>query len=227
MTMNKTFAFFLVALLGSVASAYGQSQILKKINEIKSQDDVYYYSLYAHPNADSARIGAAKWILIEINEERAENEQLTLGDILDKLKHIKMERGGVVRNFAYIAKAEIGSATITTANPTRPSSPRARTETFVPDMFVQKIIDIQDFKAVYNYLRAKKAERAILQFGPLKDVEDYSSLDLILFDLHTGKVITLLSGVTSGDERTNLLTGQPDSLDNYPEDMTAVIWYIK
>lgn len=226
--MNKSVAFFLMVILSSVAPAYGQSQILQKINEIKSQSDVYYWNQYAHPNADTARVGAAKGILIEINVARGENEQLTLDDILDKVKHIKMVRSGVVRNFAYIAKAEVGFATITTNElTTRPSNYVEQTKTFVPDIFVQKIMDIQDFKAVYNYLRTQKAEGTILQFGPLKDVEDYSSLDLILFDLHTGKAICLLSGVTSSEERTNLLTGQPDSLNNYPEDMTAVIWYIK
>ena len=67
----------------------------------------------------------------------------------------------------------------------------------------------------------------ILQFGKLKDVEDYSSFDLILFDMKSQDIVTLLSAENGNGTRTNMLDGSSDSLDNYPKDMTAVIWYIK
>ena len=72
-----------------------------------------------------------------------------------------------------------------------------------------------------------QAQGQILQFGKLKDVEDYSSLDLILFDMQSQQIITMLSPVTASGNRTNVVTGTEDSLDNYPNNMTAVIWYIK
>ena len=98
---------------------------------------------------------------------------------------------------------------------------------FVPDAFVQRILQKKEFFKVYDYLKEMKAQGQILQFGPLKEVEDYSSLELILFDMQSKEVLTLLSPAIQGDVRTNLTTGTEDSLDNYPEDMLLVIWYIK
>ena len=76
-------------------------------------------------------------------------------------------------------------------------------------------------------MKEQKTLGQILQFGPLKDVEEYGSLDLILFDLESKELISILSQETGVNKRMNLMTGMPDSLDNYPEDMVAVIWYIK
>ena len=72
-----------------------------------------------------------------------------------------------------------------------------------------------------------KSQGEILQFGKLKEIEDYSSLDLILFDMQSQKIISMLSSATESGKRTNLVNGTMDSLDNYPTSMTAVIWYIK
>lgn len=223
--MKKVIVFIEFLSIFCALAAYGQSQILQKINSIKSQSDIYYWNQYAHPNADSARINVVQWLLAEINVSRDETSMLSFADIADKVKHIKMERGGIIRDFAYIAKAEV-----------EPERPRTKQDTpienpvpsnFTPDIFVQKVMQQYSFQQVYGFLRNQKAEGVILQFGALKEVDDYSSFDLILFDLESQIVITLLSGETPEGNRTNMLTGQPDSLDNYPEDLTAVIWYIK
>ena len=83
------------------------------------------------------------------------------------------------------------------------------------------------FVDVYKLLKYLNSQGDILQFGKLKEVEDYSSLDLILFDMQSQEVITMLSPVTTGNIRINVVNGGEDSLDNYPTEMTAVIWYIK
>ncbi len=72
-----------------------------------------------------------------------------------------------------------------------------------------------------------KSEGQILQFGKLKDVEDYSSFELILFDMQSQEIITMLSPANNLGKRTNMVSGVEDSLENYPMNMTAVIWYIK
>ena len=72
-----------------------------------------------------------------------------------------------------------------------------------------------------------QSQGQILQFGKLKDVKDYSSFDLILFDMHSQEIVTMLSPVTASGNRMNVVDGFEDSLDNYPTNMTAVIWYIK
>ena len=214
-------AMVLIALCAMTVN--GQNQILQKINDIKSQSDIYYWSQFAHPNADTARVSAVRWILIDINEKRSDSDQLTVRDIENKVKHIKMERGGVVRDFVYIAKADIDpKGQIVT-----PVIIMEDDKEFVPEMFVQRVMQYKTFEAVYRFLRSQKAEGVVQMFGPLSEVDDYDSLDLIIFDLNSKEVITVLSGVTQGSSRTNLVNGTADSLDNYPEDMIAAIYYIK
>ena len=67
----------------------------------------------------------------------------------------------------------------------------------------------------------------VLQFGKLKDVDDYTSFDLILFDMNSQEIISILSAENTAGTRTNMILGTPDYLSNYPQNMTAVIWYIK
>ena len=88
-------------------------------------------------------------------------------------------------------------------------------------------METENFIDVYKLLKYMKSQGEILQFGKLKDIEDYSSLDLILFDMQSQKIISMLSSATETGTRTNLVNGTTDSLDNYPTSMTAVIWYIK
>ena len=88
-------------------------------------------------------------------------------------------------------------------------------------------METKDFMNIYKLLKSLQAQGQVLQFGKLKDVEDYSSFDLILFDMQSQEVITMLSPVNASGYRTNMVNGGEDSLDNYPTQMTAVIWYIK
>jgi hypothetical protein len=88
-------------------------------------------------------------------------------------------------------------------------------------------METEDFTNVYKLLKSLQSQGKILQFGKLRDVEDYSTLDLILFDIQSQKIVTMLSPVTVSGMRTNVVNGMEDSLDNYPTKMTAVIWYIK
>ena len=102
-----------------------------------------------------------------------------------------------------------------------------RPQRYVPDEFVLNILDYKGFRAVYNYLEGMKRRHRVLQFGALRDIEEYASLDIILFDRQSQQVVTILSGQRPDGMRTNLVTGADDSLDNYPEEMALAIWYIR
>ena len=221
--MKKLLIITLLAVTGSTA-LYGQNTILDRINEIKSQTDTYYWNEYTHPDADTAVVKAYKRVLITISGNQ--DEEPSAEELIPKMKHIKMKRGNLTRAFAYIKKSDVGHGSIASvanssmvAAPTQPA--------FVPDAFVQKILQKKEFFKIYDFLKEMKAQGQILQFGPLKDVEDFSSLELILFDMQSKEVITLMSPVIREDIRTNLTTGAEDSLNNYPEEMLLVIWYIK
>ena len=122
------------------------------------------------------------------------------------------------------ASLETSTSSVTPSITTQSPSVSAR---FVPDAFVQRIMETENFIDVYKLLKYMKSQGEILQFGKLKEIEDYSSLDLILFDMQSQKIISMLSSATESGKRTNLVNGTMDSLDNYPTSMTAVIWYIK
>ena len=108
-----------------------------------------------------------------------------------------------------------------------PEPIRERNMGFVPDAFTMRIKETNDFMTVYKLLKSLQAQGEILQFGKLKDVDDYSSFDLILFNMSSQEVITLLSQETSPGVRKNMITGLDDSLKNYDTGTTAVIWYVK
>ena len=223
-----------IALSGSIAAVNAQNQILDQINSIKLQSDVYYWGQFAHPNADSARVRALCSALEDVNAGRSDSQKLSISDIERYAKYLPITRGRLTRGFAYIRKADLASATapaISTPQPIAGGSQQSVVpqppKRFVADLFVQRIMQQRTFNAVYNYLRSLKADRQIAMFGPLSDVDDYSTLDLILFDLKSKEIITVLSAVGDNGTRTDLTTGTPDALENYPQSMTAVIYYIK
>ena len=229
-----------VVLNMAVIAAYGQNSILQKVNDIKKQNDAYYWAQYAHPVEDTAFVNATKWLLDEVNLLFDEQNKMSLATITPLVKRIKIDAGTKIRAFVYIKKTDIpggGGVTGKTVkvgeNVTLNSAPMPTTvpvpavKTFVPDVFVQNIMGRKDIYQVYQFLKEQKSQGTVLQFGALKDVEDYNSLELILFDMQSKEVISVLSPVVSGNNRTNLMTGTTDSLDNYPEDMILAIWYIK
>lgn len=227
-----------VSVCVSYVEAQSRTTLVQRINEIKSQNDIYSWDQYTHPNADTAKIGATKRLLLDVNSYRNETEQLSVEEVMPYATYINIDRGSLKQYFVYIKKTDamaIGSGTTPTLVNTPVVSVSANTPTvtppatrsFVPDAFVQRIMETKDFMNVYKLLKSLQSQGQILQFGKLKDVEDYSSLDLILFDMQSQEVVTMLSPVNASGKRTNVVNGSDDSLDNYPTSMTAVIWYIK
>lgn len=235
--MKRNIAILLAFVF--VLSCHAQenkSQLLKRINEIKSQSDIYYWDRFAHENADSAKVNATKRMLLDINVNKGDDEKISVESIMPFTKYIKIDRGTYVQFFAYIRKDEAAALTQSGNNTpsyredTRTASQPIATlpaKKFVPEAFVQNIVQTKMFQDVYRLLKSLQSQGQVLQFGKLKDVEDYSSLDLILFDIQSQQVITLLSPVNNSGKRTNLVNGADDALDNYPANMTAVIWYIR
>ena len=216
--------------------AQNKSTLVQRINEVKSQTDVYFWDQYTHPDADTAKVNATKRLLLEVNGNRSKNDQLAVHEIMPYANYVAIDRGNMKQYFVYIKKADaasIGQASspapivdISVHENTPVVSPPIQ-KSFIPDAFVQRIMETKDFMNIYKLLKSLQSQGQILQFGKLQDVEDYSSFDLILFDMQSQEVITMLSPVTASGNRINVVNGDEDSLDNYPTNMTAVIWFIK
>lgn len=238
--MNRILIFIIgVFVCVLFAEAQNKTTLVQRINEIKAQNDVYFWDQATYPEADSAKIVATKRLLIGVNINRSENAQLSVEDIMPHASYISIDRGNLKQIFAYIKKSDaaavhagvsssvfIGEPVVGEPINTTTTTPTAN-RSFVPDAFVQRIMETKDFRNVYKLLKSLQVQGQVLQFGKLKDVDDYSALDLILFDMQSQEIITMLSPVTTSGYRKNVVDGTDDSLDNYPTSMTAVIWYIK
>ena len=231
------------------AKAQDKTTLVQRMNEIMKQTEVYFYDKATFLNADTAKYVATQRLLLDINANYSENDKISVEEIMPYASYINIDRGEKKQCFVYIKKADalalrrgepVAPVVMNTpaprtpiirvptnTNPVATPSPSPVQRSFIPDAFVQRIMETKDFKLVYNYLKSQKTDGAILQFGSLKEVQDYSSLDLILFDMHSQQVVTLLSAETDTGNRINMVNGTEDSLSNYPTNMTAVIWYIK
>lgn len=234
--MNKiviSILFLIVCV--SYTEAQNKTSLVQRINEIKTQNDVYFWDQATYPDADSAKIVATNRLLTAVNIGRNESDKLSVDEVMPHVNYINIERGKLKQFFVYIKKTDAaaitGSSKVSVPivnSPINTSAlPSSALRSFVPDAFVQRIMETKDFLNIYKLLKSLQSQGKILQFGKLKDVEDYSSLDLILFDMQSQEVITMLSPVTASGYRQNVVDGKEDSLDNYPTNMTAVIWYIK
>ncbi len=229
--MKKSIIITIFSSLLCSINVHSQT-ILEKINAIKSQSELYLYGEFTHPDEDLAVEYASKVVLNQVNDGKDGPE--TMEGLKPYVKNIKMKRGTLTRAFVYVKKSEVpilygvrqDTKDIKTGEVIL-NRDEATTKAFVPDVFIQQIQQQKTFVNVHKFLTSEKQQGRVLQFGPLKDVEDYSSFDLILFDLNSQEIVTVLSAVTQGDKRINQTTGSIDSLENYPEDMIAVIWYLK
>ena len=239
--MIRLVILFLSVLFSNLCvNAQNRTTLLQRINEIKSQSESYFWDQYTHPNADTAKVGATKRLLLDANCHRSEASQFSVEEIMPFATYILLDRGNLKQYFVYIKKedamaiknnvhtiSESEKPTVAPVDVLSPVAPVPVQKSFIPDAFIQRIMETKDFVNVYKLLKSMQTQGQILQFGRLKDVEDYSSLDLILFDMQSQQIITILSSVKASGNRTNMVDGSEDSLDNYPKGMTAVIWYIK
>lgn len=247
--------FICVGIIQVVAQ--NKSILLNRINEVKAQTDTYFWDQYTHPDADTAKINATKRLLLDVNLYREGKSELSVEEIMPYVSYVILNRGNLKQQFAYIEKqraATIGEGAVpvlqevnsqpqskhenntVAAQPIPQPVPESAKSTnasvpvqkkYVPDAFIQRIVEAKMFMNVYKLLKSLQNQGQILQFGKLKDVEDYSSFELILFDMSSQELISILSPITSSGDRINMIDGTQDSLDNYPTNMTAVIWYIK
>ena len=237
--MRRVLVIIFMTIVGVCSSnAQNKTTLVQRINEIKNQNDVYFWDQYTHPDADTAKVNATKRLLLDVNGNRNGHAELSVEEIMPYANYVTINRGNLKQYFVYIKKSDaaaIGNSTIQPA-PVADMPVKVETATepktkvgkaFVPDAFVQRVMETKNFTNVYRLLKSMQSQGQILQFGRLKDVEDYSSLDLILFDMQSQEIITMLSPVTASGNRINVVDGVEDSLDNYPTNMTAVIWYIR
>jgi len=96
---------------------------------------------------------------------------------------------------------------------------------FQPLPLAQELMSKTDFFAAYEHIQQLKARGVITDYGPLKDSENIDNRYLAIFQKNTRRPVCVLSPVSTGENRTNLVAGNTDSLANYEDGNHIAIWF--
>ena len=247
--MRRSAVIFILSLLGTVMLC--AQTPLEKMNSIKMSDQ-YFWDEYTHLSPDTATIGAVRRLLLYIDVP--EDKTLTENDLMGSVKFIKMKRSALTRVFAYISKANAqalvnGQRPVTVEpEPVVVTEPDAVDSVAVVDIapveevvvdtvkadpvtlfrplpLAQELMSKTDFFAAYEHIQQLKARGVITDFGPLKDSDNLDNKYLAIFQKNTRRPVCVLSPVSTGENRTNLVAGNTDSMTNYEDGKHIAIWF--
>lgn len=227
---NKPFILLLMALFTSI-STQAQS-ISKQINDVKRSDA--YLSAEATLETKEKALALAHELLAQQIEEYAATQQqlkqapnVIVKDVASKAQLLQMKRGEMVRVFLYVKKTDIIAANNTQVL-VQPSNPPQQHQ-FTPPTPLnswqqQAINDLQACPNV-NLLQEKlgqlRSQRKVKRFGAPDTCRRPDEAYWAILDAE-GNLVTILAPASQG-QRTNLRTGQNDTLANY-QGMGA-IWF--
>ena len=239
--MRRSAVIFILSLLGTVMLC--AQTPLEKMNSIKMSDQ-YFWDEYTHISPDTATIGAVRRLLLYIDVP--EGKTLTEEDLMGSVKFIKMKRSALTRVFAYISKANaqaiVNGQRPATSEP-EPAVVIATDDTdsvavvvndhavmdsvasFHPLPLAQELMSKSDFFAAYEHIQQLKGRGVVTDYGPLKDSENIDNRYLAIFQKNTRRPVCVLSPVSAGDSRTNLVDGNTDSLANYEDGNHIAVWF--
>ena len=235
--MRRSTVIFILSLLGTVMLC--AQTPLEKMNSIKMSDQ-YIWDEYTHLSPDTATIGAVRRLLLYIDVP--EDKTLTEDDIMGSVKFIKMKRSALTRVFAYMSKANAqalvnGQRPVTVEpEPVVVTEPEAVDSVAVVDVasveevvvdtvmadpialfqplpLAQELMSKTDFFAAYEHIQQ------------LKDSDNLDNKYLAIFQKNTRRPVCVLSPVSVGENRTNLVAGNTDSLANYEDGKHIAIWF--
>ena len=225
--MRRCIAILIVSLFGTIM-LYAQTP-LERMNSIKMSDE-YIWDEYTHPSADTATVGAIQRLLLYI--EVPEGRTLTEDDIRSQVKFIKIKRSNLTRMFAYIKKEDVKNILgVDVKQKSRVEEIPTEVDSvmsdpiFEPTPIAEEVMRQSDFYAVYKYIENQKLDGKISSYGALKDTQDIGTLNLVIFDKQTQRAVCVLSPVTTGESRINLVSGNTDALVNYEDGNHIAIWF--
>ena len=105
--MRRIVFFFLIIVCCTnlCAQNANRNSLVGRINDIKKQSDIYFWDQYTHPDADTAKIGSVKRIIIHIESSLNDQEKFSIDEILPYTEFISINRGNLKQYFAYIKKS--------------------------------------------------------------------------------------------------------------------------
>lgn len=200
--MKKVIAILPFLLYLTLANAQG---LIQKVNAIKESDD-YIWEQYAHTSEDTALVKAIEWLTIDV--DKLEHIKVTAEELKPYVKHILLKGKAKVRAFVYMKKSD-ASAAIKAIKGQKAKS------TYKPDSLTLELLALKDIYAAHLYFEKGLKSGSIGQYGSPKNTDNIDDKHLILFNQDNLAPILVLSPVTEGERRINLLTGQDDSFNRH------------
>ena len=100
------FCFLIIVCCTNLcAQNANRNSLVGRINDIKKQSDTYFWDQYTHPDADTAKIGSVKRIIIHIESSLNDQEKFSIEEVLPYTEFISINRGNLKQYFAYIKKS--------------------------------------------------------------------------------------------------------------------------
>ena len=214
------------AALGAVAQT-DRGEVKKSIAQIKKSSS-YIYADVTAPTAEEARQAAEEALYAKINEWAATKKKLQgaenflINNKRTDFQTLSTTRGNMYQAVVYVKKADIQKADnadiIENTNPTPASGEHASkveqiaaSESVYPDI-VKKIAMLKTYDELAKAVQTGKGNGSITSYARYtKEVADAEAYYFAVYD-RNGKFVALLS---PGASRTNVMTGEADSPDNY------------
>ena len=207
-------AVILILLLLGVIMLCAQTP-LEKMNSIKMSQE-YIWDEYTHISPDTATMGAVSRLLLYIDVP--EGKTLTVDNIMGSVKFIKMKRSTLTRVFAYMSKNTAqalanGEQKVDTVAP------------FHPMPVAQELMSQPDFYSAFKHIQQLQEQGIITAYGSLKNSNNIDNQYLVIFQKQTNRPLCVLSPVQAGEDRTNMVDGNTESLVNYEDGNHIAVWF--
>lgn len=230
-------AVILILLLLGVTMLCAQTP-LEKMNSIKMSQE-YIWDEYTHISPDTATMGAVSRLLLYIDVP--EGKSLTVDNIMGSVKFIKMKRSTLTRVFAYMSKntaqalangeqkvdtVDVADAVVSETVSDAVSDVVADSVApFHPMPVAQELMSQPDFYSAYKHIQQLQEQGIITAYGSLKNSNDIDNQYLVIFQKQTNRPLCVLSPVQAGENRTNLVDGNTESLVKYEDGNHIAVWF--
>ena len=225
------FLSFCAALLTLGLSAQNADEIKKQIASIKRSTSVYITGEATAQTPEDARNMAEENLYNNINEwaatkKRLQNSKNFIVKNKDSysLQYLSTTRGNMFRSFVFVKKSDIASGdNVTVIGNTSPDAMASTVEPIGGDNanvqekvvtippVVMELAQIAEYETLAQRIISYKASGDIVDYDRYAKLVHPDDYYMAVYN-REGKVVAVL---TMGGQRSNVKTGQPDSLANY------------
>lgn len=208
-----------LALLSAMSGFANNDDTKKQINSIKKSSQYICAEAVAATDAE-AKDMAEEMLNENINawvatQKKMRGSHLIVNNKQSQWGTLAMPRGNMKRCFLYVKKTDIIAAETTEVIArTAPEPETKKGGTSVKPIVapqVAKLMAFAEYKPFAEALMQMKKDGEVKQYARYDNLSDPSAYYLAIYD-REGKMRALLS---PGKDRTNLKTGNPDSVANY------------